>query len=207
MQPHPLAPRWLSSLLLTLGLWGASWTLFAQDLHDLPVGTIRNFGPNLQTIAGGVCRQPEGLAVDADGNFYLASNSDTATTVGHVCVIDAKGNLVDIIDVPAGPGAAAIGLVGELWEGSYLYVLDQADNVVPHGRILRINPRSHAVITVHDGLAFPNGMAEDRHGNIYVTDSLLGAIYRFSEDSPTLVKWLQSPMLLSNNADQNVGAK
>ena len=122
-------------------------------------------------------------------------------------MIDAKGNLVDVIDVPAGPGAAAIGLVGELWEGSYLYVLDQADNVVPHGRILRINPRSHAVITVHDGLAFPNGMAEDRHGNIYVTDSLLGAIYRFSEDSPTLVKWLQSPMLLSNNADQNVGAK
>jgi len=206
MQLYSPASRWSSSLFLTLALWGVSWTLLAHNLYDLPVGTILNFGPNLQTAAGGVCRQPEGLAIDPDGNFYLASNSDSATTVGHVCVIDAKGNLVDIIDVPAGPGAAAIGLVGELWEGGHLYVLDQADNIVPHGRILRINPRTHEVTTVHDGLAFPNGMAEDRHGNLYVTDSLLGAIYRFSEDDPTLVKWFQSPMLLSNNPDQNVGA-
>jgi hypothetical protein len=65
MQPHSRASRWSSSLLLTLGLCGASWTLLAQELHDLPVGTILNFGPNLQTAAGGVCRQPEGLAVDA----------------------------------------------------------------------------------------------------------------------------------------------
>ena len=37
---------------------------------------------NLQTIANGICRQPEGLAIDGDGNLYAASNSDTATTVG-----------------------------------------------------------------------------------------------------------------------------
>ncbi len=203
--PHSHASRGLSALLLTLVLWGVSSKLVAHDLDDLPVGTIQNFGPNLQTTASGVCRQPEGLAVDPDGNFYLASNSDSATTVGHVCVINANGELVDIIDVPAAPGAAAIGLVGELWEDGHLYVLDQADNVVPHGRILRINPRTHAVVTVHDGLAFPNGMSEDRHGNIYVTDSLLGAIYRFSEDG-RLVQWFQSPMLLSNNPDQPVGA-
>ena len=142
MQLYSPASRWSSSLCLTLALWGVSCTLLAHNLYDLPVGTILNFGPNLQTAAGGVCRQPEGLAIDPDGNFYLASNSDSATTVGHVCVIDAKGNLVDIIDVPAGPGAAAIGLVGELWEGGHLYVLDQADNIVPlcldcHDRITR----------------------------------------------------------------------
>ena len=206
MQPHSLAARWLSPLLLSIALAGFAPPLFAQDLYDLPVGTIVNFGPNLQTTAGGVCRQPEGLAVDPDGNFYAASNSDSATTMGHVCVIDAKARLVDIIDVPAGPGASLIGLVGDLWEDGYLYVVDQADNIVPHGRILRINPRTHAVTTVADGLAFPNGMAEDRHGNIYVTDSLLGAIYRFSENNPTLVTWYQSPMLVSNNPNQPVGA-
>jgi sugar lactone lactonase YvrE len=198
--------RFVPATLLTFALAGPSVPVLAEDLDDLPVGTIVNFGPNLQTAAGGACRQPEGLAVDPNGNFYTASNSDSATTVGHVCVIDPKGNLVDIIDVPAGPGAAAIGLVGELWEDGHLYVLDQADNIVPHGRILRINPRTHAVSTVASGLAFPNGMAEDRHGNIYVTDSLLGAIYRFSEDSPQLVTWFQSPALISNNPDQPVGA-
>src|ERR1700680_4092453 len=82
--------------------------LRAVSPSDLTVGTIENFGPNLQQIAGGVCRQPEGIALDFDGNFYLASNSDSATTVGHVCVLDPKGNLVDIIDVPSVGGAAAI---------------------------------------------------------------------------------------------------
>src|SRR5437879_8061169 len=176
MQLYSPAARWSSSLFLTLALWGVSWTLLAHNLYDLPVGTIQNFGPNLQTAAGGVCRQPEGLAIDPDGNLYAASNSDQATTAGYVCVIDKKGEISDVIRVPAGPGAAAVGLLGELWEDGFLYVLDQADNVQPHGRILRINPRTHEVKTVASGLAFPNGITEDRKGNIYVTDSLPGSI-------------------------------
>src|ERR1700688_1166110 len=171
-----------------------------------PVGTILNFGPNLQTIAGGVCRQPEGLAIDGDGNLYLASNSDAATTVGHVCVLDAKGNLTDIIDVPSFPGVSAIGLVGELWEGDYLYVCDQSDNVVPHGRVLKINPRTHEIITLFSGLAFPNGFAEDRHGNFFVTDSLLGAIYKFTVEPNSDTLWFKDASLISTNPNQPVGA-
>jgi sugar lactone lactonase YvrE len=123
-----------------------------------------------------------------------------------ICVINNEGELVDIIAVPAGPGAAAIGLLGELWEDGQLYVLDQADNIPPHGRILKINPRTHAVTTIASGLAFPNGMAEDRHGNIYVADSFLGAIFRFSEENPDLEVWFTDPALLSRNPDQTVGA-
>jgi sugar lactone lactonase YvrE len=193
-------------LIATLATGSVALPVMSQSLFDLPVGTIQNFGPNLQTAAGGVCRQPEGLAIDPDGNLYLASNSDQATTVGYVCVMDNRGRLVDLIPVPAGPGATAVGLLGELWEDGFLYVLDQADNVQPHGRILRINPRTHEVKTVASGLAFPNGMAEDRHGNIYVTDSLLGSIYRLSEERSKLTLWFADPTLLSRNLDQPVGA-
>jgi sugar lactone lactonase YvrE len=193
-------------LVATLIVGSIPLPVMAQDIYDLPVGTIQNFGPNLQTTAGGICRQPEGLTIDPDGNLYAASNSDQATTTGHICVIDRKGNLVDIIPVPAGPGAAAIGLLGELWEDGVFYVLDQADNVPPHGRILQINPRTHEVKTIASGLAFPNGMAEDRKGNIYVADSLLGGIYRLSEDHSKLTLWFKDPSLLSRNPNQNVGA-
>src|SRR5260370_40400211 len=124
MRPLMQARRWLSPIALSFALGAISTPVFAQDL---PVGTIVNVGPNLQTTAGGVCRQPEGIAIDPDGNFYLSSNSDAVQTVGHVCVLDPKGNLIDIINVPEGPGATAIGLIGELWEGDSLYVLDQAD--------------------------------------------------------------------------------
>lgn len=179
---------------------------FAQDAANLPVGTIVNFGPDLQTVAGGICRQPEGIALDPVGNLYLASNSDAATTVGHVCVLDPKGNLFDTIDVSSVAGVSAIGLVGELWEGGYLFVCDQSDNVPPHGRVLKINPRTHEVTTHFSGLAFPNGFAEDKYGNFYVTDSLLGRIYKFTIEPDSDTVWYENPALLSTNPNQNVGA-
>jgi sugar lactone lactonase YvrE len=197
----------LSCLALTcfaLALMGFSPPATAVDL--VPVGTVVNFGPNLQTAAAGVCRQPEGLTSDPDGNLYAASNSDSATTFSYICVINKAGNLVDIIPVPAGPGAAAVDLLGELWENGWLYVLDQADNVKPHGRILKINPRTQEVMTVANGFEFPNGMAEDRHGNFYVTDSLLGTIFKFSENNPTVIPWFTDPALFSQNPNQPVGA-
>ena len=190
---------------VTLGVWFCALAT-AQNADKLPVGTIVNFGPDLQTIAGGVCRQPEGIALDLEGNLYLASNSDAATTVGHVCVLDPMGKLIDIIDVPSVTGVSAIGLVGELWEDDYLFVCDQSDNVPPHGRVLKINPRTHEVTTHFSGLAFPNGFAEDKQGNFYVTDSLLGRIYKFTSETDSDTVWFQDPALLSTNPNQNVGA-
>ena len=189
-----------------LALAGLSPSAAALELDDLPAGTVLNFGPNLQTTAGGVCRQPEGLAIDPDGNLYAASNSDSATTFGYVCVINQHGSLVDIITVPAGPGSAAVGLLGELWENGSLYVLDQADNIQPHGRILKIDPRTHQVRTIADGFAFPNGMAEDRRGNKYITDSFLGTISKLSANDAKVTTWFTDPALLSQNPNQPVGA-
>ena len=194
------------STCFALALAGLSLPAAAIDLDHLPAGTVVNFGPNLQTAAAGVCRQPEGLTIDPDGNLYAASNSDSATTFSYVCVINKDGSLVDIIPVPAGPGAAAVDLLGELWENGSFYVLDQADNIVPHGRILKIDPRTHHVETVANGFAFPNGMAEDRRGRIYVTDSLLGKIFRFSPDDSKVTAWFSDPALISQNPNQNVGA-
>src|SRR5258708_12085046 len=82
----------LLSPALTLALAAYS----ASALCDQPVGTIRNFGPNLQQT---VCRQPEGIAVDPRGNIYASSNSDTAT-IGPVCVFNPHVTLIAIIAVP-----------------------------------------------------------------------------------------------------------
>ena len=196
----------LSTAAVLLGLFSSASAQNSANSANLPVGSIVNFGPNLEQVAGGVCRQPEGIALDGDGNLYLASNSDSATTVGHVCVLDPKGNLIDIINVPSVPGVSAIGLVGELWEGDYLYVCDQADDAVPHGRVLKINPRNHQITTLISGLAFPNGLAEDRHGNFFVTDSVLGAVYKFTEEPNSATLWFRDAALISTNPDLPVGA-
>jgi sugar lactone lactonase YvrE len=185
----------LAVLLLATGL----------TVPPQPVVAVHNFGPNLQQVAGGACRQPEGLAIDPSGNLYTASNSDSATTVSHVCVLNPAGQLTDIINIPAEP-IDAIGLVGELWDNGRLFVLDQADDVAPDGRVLLVNPRTHAVSTFATGFAFPNCIIKDSSGNLYVSDSLQGRIYKLSPDGRTMSVWAESPLLLSNNPAQNVGA-
>ena len=170
--------------------------------RDESIATIRNFGPNLQHT---VCRQPEGIAVDPKGNLYASSNSDTAT-VGHVCGFDSHGALFDVIEVPTGT-SPVIGLLGELFEaGQGLYVVDQADNVAPNGRLLKINPRTHAVTVLATGFAFPNAIAQDRHRNLYVSDSLTGQISRVAPDGSSNMVWVDNPLLRTDNADQPVGA-
>jgi len=184
-----------SLLLLALACSSAAWS-------DDRVGTVRNFGPNLQQT---VCRQPEGIAVDPRGNLYASSNSDTAT-IGHVCVFDGHGTLADIIEVPTGT-SPVIGLLGELFvEDQGLYVVDQADNVAPNGRLLRIDPRSHAVTVLAAGFVFPNAIAQDRHRNLYVSDSATGQIARVAPDGSSNTVWIDSPLLRTNNPDQPVGA-
>src|SRR6266702_5053968 len=185
-----------SALMLALAAYSAG------AYCDQPVGTIRNFGPNLQQT---VCRQPEGIAADSRGHLYASSNSDTAT-IGHVCVFDRRGTLVDIIEVPTGT-SPVIGLLGELFEEDQgLYVVDQADNVAPNGRLLKIDPRTHAVTLLAAGFSFPNAIAQDRHRNLYVSDSLTGQIARVAPDGSSNVVWIDSALLRTNNPDQPVGA-
>jgi sugar lactone lactonase YvrE len=184
-----------------------------------PVGTIVDFISNLDAVAGGKCRQPEGLAVDPLGNLYLASNSDQATTVEYVCVFDRTGAFKDAIPVPAGPNVKStsafpqvVGLLGEMWDHDWLYVLDQADNVAGHGRILKINLQSRAVVTIpycgdpRYAPAFPNTIIQDRQGQRYVSDSLQGVIYRFGPDDDCARVWAgPDTVFLSTNPNQNVG--
>ena len=186
-----------SALLLALALASAA------TLADPPAGTIRNFGPNLQQT---VCRQPEGIAVDPRGNIYASSNSDSAGTTGHICVFHPNGTLADIISVPAG-SSGVIGLLGELFvEGQGLYVVDQSDNVPLHGRLLRIDPRTHSIVVLAEGYTFPNAIAQDRHRNLYVSDSATGQIALVAPDGSSNTVWIDSPLLTTGNPDQPVGA-
>jgi sugar lactone lactonase YvrE len=197
-----LVPLRLVPLALALALGAASGNAAAAAI---PTGSVNNFGPNLQLAAGGGCRQPEGLAIDPDDRLYASSNSDTATTLGHICVVDRTGRLADVIDVPAGE-VPAIGLLGELWAHGRLYVVDQADDTAPHGRLLVVDPASHTVRTLANGFAFPNAIVQDRNGNLYVSDSLQGRIYRFAPDGTHRTIWVDSPALRSINPDLRIGA-
>ncbi len=152
-------------------------------------GEVTNFGPNLTAI----CHMPEGIAIDPTGNLYASSFA--FAPVANICVENRAGQLVDVIPVPAAPGKVA-SLLGELFEPSQgLYVLDFANGAAGNGRLLRVNIRTHAITVLATGFAAPNALAQDRHRNLYVSDSFQGAIYKVAPDGSSNRVWIQDVRL------------
>jgi sugar lactone lactonase YvrE len=156
------------------------------------VGVLENFGPNPLTE----CINPEGIAIDPTGNLYAASFGN-----GHICVVDRSGSLVDDFAVAAG-AAGVTALLGELFEPSQgLYVVDFANGAPGNGRLLRIDPATHAVTVLAVGMQAPNAIAQDRHRNLFVSDSFAGRIYRIPAQGTADVSqdiWIEDARLRTN---------
>jgi len=71
--------------------------------------------------------------------------------------------------------------------------------------MLKVTPRTHAVSLVSGGFAFPNGLAENRRGAFFVSDSLQGRIYKVLANGSKSI-WIDSPLLRTANPDLPVGA-
>ncbi|HZU85177.1 MAG TPA: SMP-30/gluconolactonase/LRE family protein, partial [Polyangiaceae bacterium] len=73
-----------------------------------------------------------------------------------------------------------------------------ADGNAPNGRLLRIDVRTKTVTALASGFAFPNAIAEDDHGRLYVSDSALGTINRIAQDGSQNTLWDSDPLFLTN---------
>jgi sugar lactone lactonase YvrE len=152
------------------------FTLASSPAAAAPsAGEIRDFGPNLTTS----CPQPEGIAADPRGNIYASS----FTPAGTICVIDRTGTLVDTIAI----GSPLIGMLFEQDRG--LFVLDFGN-----ASLLLVDPATHARRIVATGLGGPNAIAADTDGNLYVSDSFGGNIWKIAADGTKTV-WKHDPLL------------
>ena len=92
-----------SRSVLRTSILVASCLFFATAARaNPPVGTISTFGP---ALAGTACANPEGLAIDLQGNIYTASDIDGATT-GTICVFSPAGALTRTISIRLGRRAS-----------------------------------------------------------------------------------------------------
>ena len=173
----------LTAAAVTLGL-----AVPASAAPSPQVGVVQNFGPPLAAS----CHNPEGIAVDPTGNLYAASFA--FQPIANICVVNRAGALADVIPVPTGPAGVA-SLLGELFEPSQgLYVLDFANGAPGNGRLLLVDPGTHAVSVVATGFQAPNGLTQDRHRSLFISDSFRGVIYKVTSDGTTTV-WKQDVRL------------
>jgi len=145
----------------------------------------------------GHCPNPEGIAIDPNGNVYASSAPHVfgGTGPANICVISTSGQIREI-PIASGP-AGVTNVLGMLFEQTQgLYATDLANGSPPNGRLLRVDPASGNVTTLATGFAAPNAIAQDRHRNLFVSDSFAGTITRVSADGSSSAVWSNDSLLL-----------
>ena len=160
---------------------------------------------------------PEGLAIDAQGRLFTAL-SDT----GEILRLAPDGHYTHVATIPS----AQLGRAGHTWglefdSQGYLYAayvwtskfydendplhLACRDSTDQYTGIYRIDVRNGSVapvLTKRDGwpVCFPDDIAIDSHGNLYVTDLTLSGIWKIAPDhsfklwsAHALLQWPADP--------------
>jgi sugar lactone lactonase YvrE len=171
----------------------AAIAALAPATAQAATAAFHNFGPNLLAD----CPNPEGIALDPAGNLYAASFpafQPVRAPSANICVVNSKGGLVDKFAVPPGSGGFT-NLLGELFSGGQLYVVDFANGAAPNGRFLRIDPATHTIATLATGFAAANAIAEDEEGSFFISDSFAGNITKVAHDGSGQQVWKQDVLL------------
>ncbi len=139
---------------------------------------------------------PEGITVDSAGNVYVTSFGFTAagslTGVGQLFVFNHRGKLLRHVSI-AGSSPHLLGLGFHPTTGALL-VLDFGA-----GLVLKVNPMTGAstvFMTVpNPAAAGLNDLTFDHAGNVYVSDSFQGIIWRTGPTGGPATAWVTSPLL------------
>lgn len=144
---------------------------------------------------------PEGVAIDKPGNIYVSLGPPFFVGGGYGAVvkISPDGTETTILaEYPAGPAPA--GLAVDAPGNVYFAVPDPGGADV--GVYLVNSDGGADRLPGTENMLVPNGLAFDKQGNLFVSDSALGAIWRIpvGESTPAEI-WLQHELVAGCTAD------
>ncbi|MGH8495060.1 MAG: SMP-30/gluconolactonase/LRE family protein [Gammaproteobacteria bacterium] len=153
--------------------WLAAGILFAGPLHAAPEPGY-DFLPLALNPATG--EFPEGIALDRRGNLYysLAPRGEIwqATPEGELTLFAALDP-----DLPEGSNGALGLATGRGGVYAALMACNATECNDTHGVWRMPNSRHQVRLTGTEHIAFPNALAFGRHGELYVSDTLTGAVW------------------------------
>ena len=171
----------LLALLAACSLQAQAWTRSpATPFAALPAGTAH----------------PEGIAADAQGNLYVADfDVSKAAGPGNIVVFDRAGRLLRKLDV-AGSSALLLGIAFHPLTGALL-VIDFGNQ-----QVLTVDPQTGAAVpfaSIPGGAAAgPNALAFDALGDVYISDSFQGRIWKTSAAGGAVSEWVSDPLLTTS---------
>lgn len=137
---------------------------------------------------------PEGLTVGPNGDVFVATfgfNQNGAVTgLGQLFVFNPEGHLVRQVGI-AGSSPHLLGLAFHPHTGALL-VLDFGA-----GKVLKVDPVTGAssVFMTVTGSSGLNGITFDQAGNVYVSDSFQGIIWKTGPGGGPGTAWVSDPLL------------
>jgi sugar lactone lactonase YvrE len=178
----------MSTLVRLTLLLLASFALLASNAAAWERGKAERFA----ALPAGA-PNPEGITVERNGDVYVTGFDPTAPAgPGRVFVFDNDGDLKRVLR-PTGSSNALLGIAFHPMTHQLLVVDFGAGNV------LAVDPHTGAAVVFS---AIPGGglnaLAFDRNGNVYVSDSGRGVIWRTSPKGGAAESWAASDLLLPN---------
>lgn len=161
-------------------------TLYAQGTDSLAVETVTKY----DALAGEL---PEGIAADEQGNIYVS-----LSPLGEIRKIGPDGSESLFATLPPA-GESGSGLLGLALDASgNVYAASGTDDPSTSG-VYRINSDgTYERFAGSEAIGFPNSLAFDEQGNLYVTDTIMGAVWRIPRGG-TAELWLQDDLLVGLN--------
>ncbi|MCH7606102.1 MAG: SMP-30/gluconolactonase/LRE family protein, partial [Chloroflexi bacterium] len=131
---------------------------------------------------------PEGLAVDRDGNIYVGM-----APTGEVKRISPQGQVSTFAKLPKPGQGFMLGM--EFAESGELYIAMATMEADTHG-VWRVSRDGSKVdrFAAMDVTTFPNGVTFDSAGNLYVSDTVGGAVWKVDKQG-AVSNWKADPIL------------
>jgi sugar lactone lactonase YvrE len=156
---------------------------------------VRSPATTFATLPAGTAH-PEGITADAQGNLYVANfDVSKAAGPGNIVVFDSSGRLLRVLDV-AGSSPLLLGIAFHPLTGALL--------VIDFGKqqVLTVNPQTGATApfaTVAGGAAAgPNALAFDAAGDVYISDSFQGKVWKTGSAGGAVSEWAADPLLTTS---------
>ncbi|MCE7928081.1 MAG: hypothetical protein HUU14_02085 [Dehalococcoidia bacterium] len=179
------APIALVAVFIGAGLGEAG---YAHHPEEPRLELVRKFDPAKSEF-------PKGIAFDRRGNTYIGMQY-----LGEVWRITPNGDEEVFVKIPfSGPVGtgmvSSLGIIEERHGGMTLYATFVDVHASSATGVYRIDEDRTITRILGTETLFGNGIAIDRRGNVYFSDSVGGAIWRVRHGEPAAELWIHDALL------------